>query len=93
MKNFAKILSMMVLCGMLILPSVSFAETAEIDTKISVANTKDFQQLDFWSRLRDKVFFGDDSDNDENHRRYHKSHYKEDRHHHHEPPPHHHGYR
>ena len=92
MKIFDKILSVMVLCGVLILPSTSFAETAEIDKEVSVAGTENFQQLDFWSRLRDKVFFGDD--NDKNNKRYHKSHYNEDRHHHHEPPPphHRHGY-
>lgn len=57
--------------------NVNFVEAAD---KIEVVadDAKNFQELDFWSRLRDEVVFGDSEKDDR---------YRDRPHHRHEPPP------
>gem|GEM_PF-3515910 len=88
-----KFLTALILCGALSLSS-NFAYAAESDLQLD-ADFAESQDLDFWSRLRDNVFFGDE---DRHHRHEPPPHYRDDRHHappphfddrgrHHEPPP------
>lgn len=78
-----KFLTAMFLCGAFIFAN-NFAEAADNDLQIK-SNQEQTQDLDFWSRLRDKVVFGDDDRDDRHHREPPR--YRDDHRHGSPPPP------
>ena len=82
-----KILVALMMCGAISF-GTNFANAAENDAEILKNEVAETQDLDFWSRLRDKVILGeDDNDNDRDRHRRHEPPRHDDRRHHYNPPP------
>ena len=82
-----KFLTALVMCGAISF-GTNFANAAENDAEVIKNEVAETQDLDFWSRLRDKVILGeDDNDNDRDRHRRHEPPRHDDRRHYNPPPP------